>query len=71
MRMPRRRGRLPVLTVLFVITTLISGLSVAATQSAHAASAGVRPNKVGGLDCNGLSPVQHPVKRQGHGKVLN
>ena len=49
--------------VLFVITTLISGLSVAATQSEHAASVGVRPNKVGGLDCNGLSPVQHPVKR--------
>src|SRR5262249_56741288 len=63
MRMPRRRGRMPALTVIFVITTLISGLIAAAAQSAHAANAGVRPNKVGGLDCNGLSPIQHPAKR--------
>jgi hypothetical protein len=53
MRMSRRRGRLPVLMVLFVITTLISGLSVAATQSAPAANPASSPNKVGGLDCNG------------------
>ena len=63
MRMRQRRWTTPILTVLFLITALISGLSVATTQAAHAASAGVRPNKVGGLDCNGLSPVQHPVKR--------
>ncbi len=34
----------------------------ATTAAAHAANAGVHPNKVGALDCNGLSPVQRPVK---------
>jgi hypothetical protein len=48
--------------VLFVSATLILGLSSATTEAAHAANAGVRPNKVGELDCNGLSPTQHPVK---------
>ena len=32
-------------------------------RAARAANAPVSPNKVGGLDCNGLSPIQHPVKR--------
>jgi hypothetical protein len=48
--------------VLLLIMGLISGLSVATTQAAHAAGAGVRPNKIGGLDCNGLSPIQRAVK---------
>jgi hypothetical protein len=63
MRLPRRTERKPVLAALFVIMMVISGLSAATVQAAHAANAGVRPNKIGGLDCNGLSPVQKPVKR--------
>ena len=63
MRTHRRGGRVPALSVLFMSVTLVLGLSAVTTGTAHAASAGVRPNKVGGLDCNGLSPVQHPVKR--------
>jgi hypothetical protein len=36
---------------------------VAGPVSAAATSApGVKPNVVGGLDCNGLSPIQRPVK---------
>jgi len=62
MRMHRPAGRLPSLSVLFVSVMLTLGLSTAATGAAHAASAGVRPNKVGELDCNGLSPAQKPVK---------
>jgi hypothetical protein len=63
MRLPRRTERKPVLAALFVIMMVISGLSAATAQAAHAANAGVRPNKIGGPDCNGLSPVQKPVKR--------
>ena len=63
MRMPRRAERKLVLAVLFVVVTLIAGLSTATARAAPAANAGVHPNKIGGLDCNGLSPVQHPVKR--------
>jgi hypothetical protein len=62
MRTQRRVGRVSALSVLFVIMTLIVGLSSATTQAAWAATAGVRPNKIGELDCNGLSPVQRPVK---------
>jgi len=51
-----------VLAVLFVAVTLILGLSAATTGPARAAGAGVSPNKTGELDCNGLSPVQKPVK---------
>src|ERR1700722_6070877 len=35
--------------------------AVAAPIARHAAVM-VAPNKTGGLDCNGLSPIQHPVK---------
>jgi hypothetical protein len=36
---------------------------VAGPVSAAATGApGVKPNMVGGLDCNGLSPIQRPVK---------
>jgi hypothetical protein len=62
MRTRRRAGRLPALPVILTVVALILGLAAATTQAAHAASAGVRPAKVGGLDCNGLSPVQRPVK---------
>jgi hypothetical protein len=57
-----RRYRVSGLAVLFVGATLILGLTSATTEAAHAASAGVAPNPVGELDCNGLSPIQHPVK---------
>src|SRR3977135_922927 len=63
MRSPRRGGRVAALAGLFVGGTLIAGLGTATAGTAPAANAGVRPNKIGGLDCNGLSPVQHPVKR--------
>jgi hypothetical protein len=62
MRTRRRAGRLPALPVILTVVALILGLAAATTQAARAASAGVRPAKVGGLDCNGLSPVQRPVK---------
>jgi hypothetical protein len=63
MRTRRRAGRLPALPVILTVVALILGLGAAVTtQAARAASAGVRPAKVGGLDCNGLSPVQRPVK---------
>ncbi|HEX9526425.1 MAG TPA: hypothetical protein VF951_02930, partial [Streptosporangiaceae bacterium] len=32
------------------------------TTSAHASTASVRPNKVGELDCNGVSRTQRPAK---------
>jgi hypothetical protein len=57
-----RRYRVSGLAVLFVGATLMLGLTSATTEAAHAASAGVAPNPVGELDCNGLSPIQHPVK---------
>ena len=62
MRIHRPAGRVWSLSVLFASVMLILGLSTAITGAAHAASAGVRPNKVGELDCNGLSPTQKPVK---------
>jgi len=54
--------RVPVLAVLFVGATLALGLTSATTEAAPAASTRVAPNSVGELDCNGLSPIQHPVK---------
>ncbi len=62
MRTHRRIRRLPALSVLFVSMTLMLGLSSATTQTAQAANTSVRPNQVGDLDCNGLSPIQRPVK---------
>src|ERR1700722_14720760 len=62
MRRLRRAWRVPGLAVLFVSVTLTLGLTSVTTPAAHAASTGVAPNAVGELDCNGLSPVQHPVK---------
>ena len=58
----RRAWRMPVLAVVFVSAILALGLVSATTEAAQAANAGVPPNSVGELDCNGLSPVQHPVK---------
>jgi hypothetical protein len=61
--------RLPGLSILIVGTALslgapaLSGTAAAAAHStARPSSAVARPNAVGGLDCNGLSPIQRPVK---------
>jgi hypothetical protein len=62
MRLHHRIWRMPALGVVFVVATLTLGLSSATTVAARAAATGVRPNSIGELDCNGLSPVQHPVK---------
>jgi hypothetical protein len=62
MRTRRPAWRLPALSALSASAILVLGLSPAATGAAHAASGGVRPNALGELDCNGLSPAQHPVK---------
>ena len=65
MRKHRRAWRVPALSVLLTGAMLTLGLVSAtggAAQAAQAASATVAPNAVGELDCNGLSPVQHPAK---------
>ncbi|MGH3396340.1 MAG: hypothetical protein ACRDPO_16800 [Streptosporangiaceae bacterium] len=65
--------RLPGLSVLVAGAALSLGTqtltpaAVAAPAARHASAARhpavmVAPNKTGGLDCNGLSPIQHPVK---------
>ncbi len=65
MRKLRRARRLPVFSVLAVgaalALTVQGGLG--ATAATRTASAGVvAPRAVGELDCNGLSPIQKPVK---------
>jgi len=64
MRLHRRAGRRPALSVLFVSATFGLGLTaaVSTTTAAHASTANVRPNKVGELDCNGVSRAQKPAK---------
>src|SRR5216683_58986 len=63
MRTLRQACRLPVLSALVVTAALSLGpQGLVTTTAAHAASAGVRPQPSGELDCNGLSPIQHPVK---------
>jgi hypothetical protein len=57
-----RKHRVSGLAILFVGATLALGLTSATTEAAPTASTGVAPNPVGELDCNGLSPIQHPVK---------
>jgi hypothetical protein len=57
-----RSPALPALFALFASAVLVLGVSPAAMGAAQAASGGVRPNALGELDCNGLSPVQRPVK---------
>jgi hypothetical protein len=70
----RQARRLPLLSVLVAgaaVSLAAPALTTAAASAgtvAHSRSAayphhgGVRPNAVGELDCNGLSPVQRPVK---------
>src|SRR5450755_359145 len=71
-----RAHRLSAISVLIVSAAIsLAGPGLATTASASAGSAasaggaasagsgGVRPHPVGELDCNGLSPVQRPVKQ--------
>ena len=69
MRVMRSGHRLPLLTALIVGATLslaAPGLAASAAAGHPAAAAhpntGVAPRATGGLDCNGLSPIQRPVK---------
>ena len=60
----RRARHLPAFSLLIVGTVSLAapGLARTAATAARPHPAGVRPNKVGELDCNGLSPIQRPVK---------
>jgi hypothetical protein len=73
-RLPRDH-RLRALSVLTVGATLLLGVPAATTTVAAAAAhtaarpiptgrtpAAVRPDAIGEIDCNGLSPIQRPVK---------
>ena len=62
MRRLGRAWRVPALAMVFASATLTLGLTSVASPAAHAASTGIAPNATGELDCNGLSPIQHPVK---------
>jgi hypothetical protein len=75
MRTLRQARRLPILSALVVgaaVSLAAPALTTAAAASvgavahprpaAYPRSGGVRPNKIGGLDCNGLSPIQRPAK---------
>jgi hypothetical protein len=44
------------------LTTAAASAETAARTAAYPHHGGVRPNAVGELDCNGLSPIQRPVK---------
>ncbi len=58
-----RRAQLSVFSALAVSAALALGLQgLSAAAAAPAASTGVRPASVGELDCNGLSPIQKPLK---------
>jgi hypothetical protein len=68
MKKLRRAGHLPALSLLAAVAAIalsLQGLSasVAANAASSAATtASVAPRSTGELDCNGLSPIQHPVK---------
>jgi hypothetical protein len=65
MRKHRKAWRVPALSVLFASAIMTVGLVSVTGAAAQAASTGVvpvSPNAVGEIDCNGLSPIQHPVK---------
>ena len=52
-------------TVASALALLVGGAAVAGSVPAVAQTTHVAPNKVGGLDCNGFSPIQRTVKRTG------
>jgi len=41
---------------------LVAGLALASSPAVHAATGGVAPHRYGEIDCNGLSPIQQPVR---------
>jgi hypothetical protein len=59
-RRARHRSAAWVLLVGAVLSLAAQG--VVSTAAASSAAHGVRPRSVGGLDCNGLSRIQRPVK---------
>jgi hypothetical protein len=67
-RQARRLSLLSVLAAGAALSLAAPALTTAAASAGTAARPvayphrGVRPNAVGGLDCNGLSPIQRPVK---------
>jgi len=62
----RRRSALAVLCAGAVVALGVQGIATAGVArpipARGQAAAGVSPNRYGELDCNGLSPVQRPVK---------
>src|SRR5258707_3073841 len=52
-------------TVASALALLVGGAAVAGSVPAVAQTTHVAPNKVGGLDCNGFSPIQRTGKRNG------
>ena len=56
----RRNHRLLWVLVLLVSAVALTIQNAGARPAAHAGA--VKPRAVGGLDCNGLSPIQRPVK---------
>jgi hypothetical protein len=64
-KVPKVR-RLPAFLIAGVVLALgAQGVTITTAAAAHATgrhAAEVAPGKIGGLDCNGLSPIQHPVK---------
>ncbi|HEX8982641.1 MAG TPA: hypothetical protein VF792_07725 [Ktedonobacterales bacterium] len=60
----RRFGRAIVTVSIAALTLALAQVSTVAPATA-AGSQGVAPNAVGMLDCNGLSPIQKPVKING------
>ena len=64
-----RRIRLTAIPVIGAALLLaVPGLTLTAAAASHpkapavSGASGVKPNAVGEVDCNGLSPIQHPVK---------
>ena len=54
--------RLSAMTAVVAGAALSVGLTGLVPAVSAQAAAGVAPHSVGGLDCNGLSPIQRPVK---------
>jgi hypothetical protein len=48
--------------VLVVAAGTIANSGLAAAAQSGTGGGGVAPNAYGGLDCNGLSPIQHPIR---------
>jgi hypothetical protein len=66
---PRRKRPLSLLTAVILVvgmgTGVLAARSAVATPTASPTSATITPAAAGGLDCNGYSPLQRPVKPEG------